>query len=76
MTLSSVLFTDYRRRVLGLLLLHPEQSYYLRELARLTRNGAGHAEAGIDQAGGCRGVADGESGQSGSLRGKSRLPDF
>lgn len=36
MTLASVLFTDYRRRVLGLLLLHPEQGYYLREIARLT----------------------------------------
>lgn len=36
MTLGSVLFTDYRRRVLGLLLLHPEQRYYLREIARLT----------------------------------------
>ena len=34
--LGSVLFTDYRRRVLGLLLLHPEQRYYLREIARLT----------------------------------------
>lgn len=36
MPLSSVLFTDYRRRVLGLLLLHPDQRYYLREIARLT----------------------------------------
>lgn len=36
MMLGSVLFTDYRRRVLGLLLLHPEQRYYLREIARLT----------------------------------------
>jgi predicted nucleotidyltransferase len=36
MTLASVLFTEYRRRVLGLLLLHPEQRYYLREIARLT----------------------------------------
>lgn len=36
MTLASVLFTDYRRRVLGLLLLHPAQGYYLREIARLT----------------------------------------
>ena len=34
--LGSVLFTDYRRRVLGLLLLHPERRYYLREMARLT----------------------------------------
>lgn len=36
MMLASVLFTEYRRRVLGLLLLHPEQRYYLREIARLT----------------------------------------
>ena len=36
MMLASVLFTEYRRRVLGLLLLHPGQRYYLREIARLT----------------------------------------
>ncbi len=36
MSLSSVMFTEYRRRVLGLLLLHPERRYYLREIARLT----------------------------------------
>lgn len=36
MALASVLFTDYRRRVLGLLLLHPERQYHLREIARLT----------------------------------------
>ncbi len=36
MALASVLFTEYRRRVLGLLLLHPTQRYYLREIARLT----------------------------------------
>ena len=36
MNLAAVLFTDYRRRVLGLLLLHPDQHYYLREIARLT----------------------------------------
>lgn len=36
MELSSVVFTEYRRRVLGLLLLHPGQRYYLREIARLT----------------------------------------
>src|SRR5690606_34594426 len=33
---ASTLFSDYRRRVLGLLLLHPEQRYHLREIARLT----------------------------------------
>lgn len=36
MSLATILFTDYRRRVLGLLLLHPEQRYHLREIARLT----------------------------------------
>jgi len=36
MMLTPILFTEYRRRVLGLLLLHPEQRYYLREIARLT----------------------------------------
>lgn len=41
MSLSTILFTDYRRRVLGLLLLHPEQHYYLREIARLTGTAPG-----------------------------------
>lgn len=36
MTLASLLFTAYRQRVLGLLLLHPERAYHLREIARLT----------------------------------------
>lgn len=36
MSLATTLFTDYRRRVLGLLLLHPGQRYHLREIARLT----------------------------------------
>jgi predicted nucleotidyltransferase len=30
------MFTDYRRRVLGLLLLRPDERYHLREIARLT----------------------------------------
>jgi predicted nucleotidyltransferase len=34
--LSSVLFTDYRRKVLDLLLLQPDAQYHLREIARLT----------------------------------------
>lgn len=36
MSLATILFTDYRRRVLGLLLLHPEHHYHVREIARLT----------------------------------------
>lgn len=32
----SSLFSQYRRQVMALLLLHPEQSYHLREIARLT----------------------------------------
>jgi predicted nucleotidyltransferase len=34
--LIDLLFNEYRRRVLGLLLLHPEQAYHVREIARLT----------------------------------------
>ena len=36
-----MLFGDYRRRVLGLLLLHPESSYHVREIARVTGTTAG-----------------------------------
>jgi predicted nucleotidyltransferase len=39
--LADVLFKDYRRRVLGLLLLHPENTYHVREIARLTGTVAG-----------------------------------
>ena len=40
-TLASLIFKDYRRRVLALLLLHPDESYYVREIARLTNTVAG-----------------------------------
>lgn len=54
-TLASLLFKDYRRRVLGLLLLHPDKRYHVREIARLTGTVAGTlhkelarlAEAGV-----------------------------
>lgn len=39
--LSNILFKTNRRRVLGLLLLHPEQGYHVREIARLTSTAAG-----------------------------------
>jgi predicted nucleotidyltransferase len=39
--LASLLFGIYRQRVLGLLLLNPERSYYVREIARLTNTAAG-----------------------------------
>ena len=39
--LASLLFKDYRRRVLGLLLLHPDETYHVREIARLTGTIAG-----------------------------------
>lgn len=39
--ISSILFPEYRRRVLGLLLLHPETRYHVREIARLTSTTAG-----------------------------------
>lgn len=39
--LASLLFGNYRQRVLGLLLLHPERTYHVREIARLTDTNAG-----------------------------------
>lgn len=39
--LVELIFGDYRRRVLALLLLQPEQSFYLREIERLTGVPAG-----------------------------------
>lgn len=53
--LAELLFKDYRRRVLGLLLLHPDKAYHVREIARLTGTVAGTlhkelsklAEAGV-----------------------------
>ena len=39
--LMELLFGRYRQRVLSLLLLHPDSSYYVRELARLTGTSAG-----------------------------------
>lgn len=53
--LAELLFKDYRRRVLGLLLLHPDKRYHVREIARLTGTVAGtlhkelakQAEAGL-----------------------------
>ncbi len=39
-SLAAILFPDYRRRVLGLLLLHPDKGYHLREIARLTGTAA------------------------------------
>jgi predicted nucleotidyltransferase len=48
-TLSSVLFTEYRSRVLGLLLLHPERTYYLREIARITATVPGTLKREMDK---------------------------
>jgi DNA-binding MarR family transcriptional regulator len=40
-SLSAVLFPGYRRRILGMLLLHPEDSLHGREIARRTGLPAG-----------------------------------
>ena len=53
--LAEILFKDYRRRVLALVLLNPDKRYHVREIARLTGTVAGTlhkelsrlAEAGI-----------------------------
>ncbi len=52
--LASLLFGNYRQKVLARLLLHPEQRYHVREIARLTGTSAGtlHKElARLAQAG-------------------------
>lgn len=40
-SLAELLFNNYRRRVLGLLLLRPDEAYHVREIARLTNTQAG-----------------------------------
>jgi hypothetical protein len=40
--LASLLFGDYRQKVLARLLLHPEQSHHVREIARLTGTSTGN----------------------------------
>lgn len=39
--LADILFKDYRKRVLALLLLHPDKRFHVREIARLTNTVAG-----------------------------------
>jgi len=39
--ITSFLFPEYRQKVLGLLLLHPETRYHVREIARITNTAAG-----------------------------------
>ena len=39
--LSSLIFSEYRKRILGLLLLNPNASYHVRELARLSNTPPG-----------------------------------
>lgn len=41
MSISALLFPEYRQRVLSLMLLHPEARYHVREIARLTNTSAG-----------------------------------
>ena len=62
-SLSNLIFNDYRRRVLGLLLLHPERQWHVREIARLTGTTAGtlHKELSrLAQAGILRRVEQGK----------------
>ena len=55
MSLVSLLFKEYRQKVLGLLLLHPEREFHVRDIARKTSTVAGTlhkelkllAEAGV-----------------------------
>lgn len=44
---AALLFGDDHRRLLGLLLMRPEQSFYVREIARLTGADAGNAHRAL-----------------------------
>jgi predicted nucleotidyltransferase len=46
---SSVLFGQTRRRVLGLLFGHPERSFYLREVVRLTGSALGAVQRELER---------------------------
>ena len=46
-----VLFGVYQRRILGLLLLHPDESFYVREIARLAGVPAGSAHRELKRLG-------------------------
>ena len=47
--LVELLFGAYRRRILSQLLLHPEQSFYVREIGRLTGVPAGSLHRELSQ---------------------------
>jgi len=47
--LVELLFGAYRRQILSLLLLHPEQSFYVREIGRLTGVPAGSLHREVSQ---------------------------
>ena len=49
MSLSTILFTEYRSKVLGLILLHPGQQFFLREIARLTHTNPGTLKRELDK---------------------------
>lgn len=47
--LGTLFFGAYRRRVLGLLLLHPDESFHLREIARVTGTQPGTLRRELEQ---------------------------
>jgi len=47
--LGTVFFGAYRRQVLGLLLLHPDESFHLREIARVTKTQPGTLQRELAQ---------------------------
>ena len=49
LSLASTLFPKSRRAVLGLLLSHTDQAFYLREIAEITGLGLGHLQRELDR---------------------------
>jgi predicted nucleotidyltransferase len=73
---ATVLFSGYRRRVLGLLLLHPDQSYHVREIARLTDTAAGTLHKELSKLAGAGVLQRERRGNQVAYRANSSCPIF
>jgi len=75
-SVSSVLFGGTRRAILSLLYGHPERSYYLREIVRLTGFGLGSVQRELAQLAGVGIIRRWESGNQVHFQANSDSPIF
>ncbi len=75
-SITSFLFAEYRRQVLGLLLLHPEMRYHVREIARLTNTTAGTLHRELSKLAEARVLLREESGNQVYYQANTAFPIF